>query len=229
MKLKQKRTVNLDAEDVRIENGFLAVTVQDPHPRNPREDKDRNVFRLVQRPKLWSDDNASLEDLADAMKQSWDRWKNGEFPWKDVCAGNLDVIRDCAEKTDAVVFPVYRHEHGSVSYSVADFGDRWDSSCSGLAWASREDLEKVWGRDVPDADGLQKSLESELAEFEAWTNGDVYVCDIYAPEDFKREPDGSILLKEDADPVETCGNLLGMDAVEAFIGDACAPQNGPRA
>lgn len=77
---------------------------------------------------------------------------------------------------DNVIVPVYRYEHGNVSYNTYRICE-WDSGLVGLLYASKEKIRQEYG-----VKRVSKNLEakvcelltSELETFSKWASGEVY-------------------------------------------------------
>lgn len=97
--------------------------------------------------------------------------------------------------------PIYAYVHSAVAFSVGKFADPWDSGCCGYAYAKLVQ----WGRraDAARARRAINALKSELSEYQAYTNGEVYCLDIV---DLRS---GEPLYEYG------CGGLYGWSAAEA--------------
>lgn len=87
--------------------------------------------------------------------------------------GDFEDIEDIMDLLGEqfIVLPVYRYEHGQVSYSTASFSCPWDSGQAGFIFAHK-------GFEGLSDEQIEKNLEGEITDFSAWSNGDVYVYDI---------------------------------------------------
>ena len=85
-----------------------------------------------------------------------------------------------AARGAAVVLPVWGHERGSLSlhagYRAGAYADRWDSGLAGLAYITDAQVNAGWrdhGFDVT-ADELAAVVRSEVEEYDAYLQGEVY-------------------------------------------------------
>lgn len=82
----------------------------------------------------------------------------------------LDIDGDPRVEEAALVFPVYKYEHGNVSYSSGAFTCPWDSGQVGFAILTAEEFESEFGND---AEKAKRCLDGELATYTAWCNGEI--------------------------------------------------------
>jgi hypothetical protein len=73
-----------------------------------------------------------------------------------------------------IILPVYMHDHGFVSYSCADFNDRWDSGQVGFIWTTQERWQGSTDYEPPTVESLQNTLRSIVDEYSSWASGDAW-------------------------------------------------------
>lgn len=106
---------------------------------------------------------------------------------------------------DGVMLPVWAYDHGSVRYKAGDrtgcFADPWDSGQAGVIYVDRAKIIAEFGV-TKDRAEIASYLEAEVAEFDAWSNGECY---------------GYILADdEQGEEIESCWGFDGREtAIEA--------------
>jgi len=71
--------------------------------------------------------------------------------------------------------PLYLLDHSGLSMRTGDFGDPWDSGRIGLIWIEAEDFKREFGRrTVGNIAKAVRLLKAEVAEYDAWLQGEVY-------------------------------------------------------
>jgi hypothetical protein len=107
---------------------------------------------------------------------------------------------------DGVMLPVWAYDHSSVHYKagarVGAFADLWDSGQAGVIYIDREKINAEYGEGGMTDAKIASYLEAEVAEFDAWSNGECY---------------GYILADEEqGEEIESCYGFIGLDvAIEA--------------
>ena len=103
------------------------------------------------------------------------------------------------ESSGYLVFPVFAYIHSGIALSTSPFSCRWDSGQIGFAVLSRADILKEygWKRITRERrERLHRYLQNELAEIQAYANGEVY---------------GYIIEDEEGNEVESCWGFYSED------------------
>ena len=107
---------------------------------------------------------------------------------------------------DGVVLPVWGYNHSSVHFKAGDrvgcFADPWDSGQAGVIYIDRAKIIAEYGGAMKTDAEIASYLEAEVAEFDAWANGECY---------------GYILADDErGEEIEACWGFIGRDvAIEA--------------
>lgn len=160
------------------------------HNRYSLGDKDgaEKAYELVQSCDL-SEEDAELLEEARGMKYAEDR----------------KTVIDLMNKYDvAITMPLFLYDHGGITMSTGDFGDRWDSGQVGIIFASKKKLEEegVFGdsewREKYHAGKTNEEiaktiLKAEVSEYDDYLTGNVH----------------SYIVKVHGDVEESCGGYYG--------------------
>ena len=120
----------------------------------------------------------TLDDWAESPRD-WDNlgtmltWQRGySSPDTNEFATPDDFIEWWNENcgVNGIILPVYCLEHGNISYSTSNYGDKWDSGQVGFIYVTSEDFAK---EGVMLADAI-KILENEVKIYSYYANGEVY-------------------------------------------------------
>lgn len=133
---------------------FVAVLAVDEYAENPRE----------------------MHDTTGTIFFASERYILG-----DKEASGEEICATCKRK-DVIYLPVYALVHSGIWLSTTSFHDPWDSWQSGIIYAEKEDLRKLFGvkhltqKHIREA---QKILEDEVKEFSDYLSGNVYQYQIF--------------------------------------------------
>lgn len=103
-------------------------------------------------------------------------------------------------KDDMLWWPVFKYEHGGVALALGAFSCPFDSGVCGFIYESKEAIRAEFGVKRISSKLMKKienRVKGELAELEAYANGDVYEVLVY---------DG------DDDVINSCGGVYGADS-----------------
>lgn len=100
------------------------------------------------------------------------------------------------------VQPIVCYEHSCVSLTVGVCPDKWDGRYLGIAYARREDVAECGGDWYEVAQGL---MQTDVAEYSAWLNGEVYRLEVSGP---------------NGESVDSEGGFIGLDAIDAAVTEA---------
>lgn len=118
--------------------------------------------------------------------------------------------RHIAESAANICIPVWLYDHSGTAYRAAEsnpFHCPWDSGLFGFIYVSKAKARNVYGVKRLTAATVAKvreALESEVAEYSAWANGEVY---------------GWKLLDRDGEEIDACYGYYG--DVDRAKQDAC--------
>ncbi len=90
-----------------------------------------------------------------------------------------------AEAAGLETFPLYRYEHGNVSYRTSPFSCRWDSGQVGFVFVKRADVGDV-----------EKTLKTSCEILTDWCNGEIY---------------GWVVEDPDGEQLDSCWGYYGSD------------------
>ena len=162
-------------------------------------DPDTGAF-LNQRPEMNRVLFVDYDDAGAENPRDYGQWvicltDNRDFPHGDHVADHEEE-KHMSRKRGWLCVPVYAYVHSGVAFSLAPFGDPWDSGCCGYAYAR---LAK-WGRRNDEARARRaiNCLKTELETYQSYVNGEVYWAGV---EDTRT---GEIL--------DSCGGYYGADA-----------------
>ena len=99
----------------------------------------------------------------------------------DVSERAVNSVLNRLSKEIAVCYPVYRYEHGSVSYDTFT-RCRWDSGLVGIMYATKEKIKECYGVKRMSKSVIEKAsknLFGELKTYTEWANGEVYTVSVY--------------------------------------------------
>jgi len=103
---------------------------------------------------------------------------------------------------DVLCLPVWMYDHGGTAYAAAEsnpFHCPWDSGLFGVVFVTHETLRKEYGvkrvTQAIRAKALQV-LQSEVAEYSQWANGEVY---------------GYTVTDSDGEQVDSCWGFIGLE------------------
>ena len=86
---------------------------------------------------------------------------------------------DFLNHDDFVALPLYLYDHGSITIATKPFGCRWDSGQLGYIYATKETMEKEYGKlDDETRKTALKVLEDEIKTFDQYVTGEVYGFEI---------------------------------------------------
>lgn len=136
--------------------------------------------------------------------------------YSDALSGDREVLRDYPNaeafqgflwenRRKLLAVPVYAYIHSGIALSLEPFGDPWDSGQIGWAYVEKERLLKEYGvsrvtRRIRDR--VMEVLRGELAEYEAYANGEVY---------------GFVLESPGGEVLDACWGFYGSDLSENGI------------
>ena len=89
-------------------------------------------------------------------------------------------------RPEDIVRPLYMYEHGAVALSTTPYSDKWDSRQLGYVLVTPERLERI-GLKSSDTEMIERNVDAELKEFQAYMNGEIYQIDAH------RMVDGDVL------------------------------------
>jgi len=124
--------------------------------------------------------------------------------------------RAIAERGDNICLPVWMYDHSGTCYRAAEtnpFSCPWDSGCFGFIYITRREARNIfgWARITEERrQQVLQHLKSEVKEYSAWANGEVY---------------GFVVEDSEGDEVDSCWGFIGDPeyAMEAGIDAAgCA-------
>lgn len=117
------------------------------------------------------------------------------YALSDKSAPKLDTPADFDPKAYAVCLPIYMMEHGGVSLSTGDYGDRWDSGQVGWIFATADDELSADMRAK-----VVAVLTSEVEEYGHYLNGECY---------------GYVIKNEEGQEIEdgSCWGFIGTEDV----------------
>jgi hypothetical protein len=156
----------------------------DADAQNPRTGFD-NVGKLVI---LSRGAFLSADELDDG--RNYDNYSN----WKALDSALRKAYRGCE------LLPVYRFEHGDVSYSTTPYNDKWDSGRVGFILCTRKDMLKNWGYKVHSRVRARECLVAEVETYSQWANGEVY---------------GYVIEDEDGNELDSCWGFYGLEYCES--------------
>ena len=142
-----------------MENFKLTIT-HDEYPENPRVEfcnlsnliLFHKRYRLGDKHNINSSDYNSFEEVKKAIKKKYNVY---------------------------VIFPVYMYEHGNIALSLDEFSCPFDSGQIGFAIVTKEDFKKNYNlkiayRSEKYLDSIISNIKAELADYQAYLNGEVY-------------------------------------------------------
>lgn len=96
-----------------------------------------------------------------------------------------------------VWLPVYKYEHSGISFNTTGYNCPWDSGLIGLIYVDRKRIHEEFSvKRISSAlkERILNTLRSEVDEFSAWANGEVY---------------GFSIEDENGDVLDSCGGFYG--------------------
>lgn len=151
------------------------------------------------------------DDMSDSPRE-WDNFGHLILFGRDTGGyGDEHSYRDMRElitalgKTKRVQYPVYAYVHSGVTFSLADFGDRWDSGVCGLIYITYDEIKKEYG----------KVNEFTITTAKNALQGEIEMLDIYA----RGEVYGYCLYEFD-EPLSSCCGFYGSDSIEDILTEA---------
>jgi hypothetical protein len=100
------------------------------------------------------------------------------------------------DKTGAVIVSIYMYSHSGIRLSTSTFNDRWDSGQLGYIYATKEEIDKVFGGDKEKA---AECLKGTIDTWDQYVSGDVWYVSIE---------------NEDGEIIESCGGYYGRKYAE---------------
>lgn len=90
-------------------------------------------------------------------------------------SGDEETMRKAIEK-EVILLNVFMYDHGNVSFSTADFKDRWDSGQVGVIYVTKEKIRHEYGARITarTVRRVMKYLLGEIEVYSSWASGDVY-------------------------------------------------------
>ena len=123
-----------------------------------------------------------------------------------------ESIKALTRRCDIVYLPVYVLIHSTVCLATRPFSCPWDSGQSGIIYAEKEALRKLFGVKRLTQQlirKVQKILESEIQEFSSYLSGDVWEYHLFRiPNDIDPEDVGDDMC-EAWEPVGSLYDLYG--------------------
>jgi hypothetical protein len=148
-----------DAIVSKEKNGFRLSIVQDLNPMNPREEFDHiaKFFFFHRRYNLGDKDN----------------------PYKEADIEGIEGLRDMIVRDfdPAICKKVYMYDHSGITINTTGFSCPWDSGVIGIAFITKEDLRKNYGKKRITKALLAKAeklLDGEIKEYDQYLRCDIY-------------------------------------------------------
>lgn len=181
--------------------GITVKIFFDPDPPNPRTDYDNAGTMVCWHPRSKLGDKHSFRNV-DEFKTSL---VSDADPTFEECVAEEEDENKIRELRDELIdkhylmLPLFVYEHGGMTMRTGSFGDRWDSGQVGWVYLSNGDIVKEWGAGFDALDKAKNCLESEVATYADYLEGQVY---------------GYVLEAEDGEQLESCWGCYGRDYVE---------------
>jgi hypothetical protein len=147
----------MNTEEKRIGN-YLIEIIQDNDPLNPRIDYD-NLGKMICFHKRY--DLGDKHDYNHRDYDSWDEQRKDIEKKEDVC----------------VMLRLFLLDHSGITMKTSPFGCRFDSSCVGFTYVTKEQVRKEYGVKRINKELIEKVtkiLESEVKTYDQYLTGDVY-------------------------------------------------------
>lgn len=104
---------------------------------------------------------------------------------------------------------IYCYEHGGISLSTNDFGDKWDSGIVGIAVLTKQDYMKyVFNSENEWHFMAEKYIEQRIEEYNQWLNNDIYGFTI------EKENTCQCCGQTDCEYADSCGGFYGNDILQ---------------
>lgn len=131
-------------------NGCSVKVYRDESPENPRE---------------------AFDNLGTILYKDGSRYLLGDE------TAYQEEMETLSNNPDYISLPVYVYIHSGIAMNTNGFSCPWDSGQSGIIYVSKEEVRKVYGvkaitKSVREK--VENVLRSEIKEFSAYLNGDVY-------------------------------------------------------
>ena len=157
---------------------------QDTDAVNPREECDQVGVMVC------FHNRYSLGDKHAYKKENYSDWDE-----------LYDDIKE--EHNPIVILPLYLFDHSGITISTTPFSCSWDSGQVGFIYATGENIEKLIGHEIDEAQ-VKKHLENEVLTYDQYLRGDVFCYNI--------EQEGEV--------VDSCGGFYGFDYCKQCAMDA---------
>jgi hypothetical protein len=140
----------------------------------------------------WIKTDSSLLDSIDVLHEMGDRL---EYQDADEDEATIDKFEQ--QNPENMVYPLYKFEHGQVSYSTVPYSCRFDSGQIGWIVFNRKAF--GWGRwSAKRREMVQGMLNQSLESYAEWCNGEVYGYDI----------------TKDDEEIDSCHGFLGLNSAD---------------
>ena len=117
-------------------------------------------------------------------------------------------------RKDVIALPLYLYDHGGISMSCSDFGDKWDSGQVGFIYIEKAKILKEFNVKRLSKKLLEqvvKQLKQEVKTYSQYLEGDVYGFQI-------KDGDGEVL--------DSCWGFIGYDHVTEAANEALEASKG---
>ncbi len=165
---------------------------------SPIEVITRGPFRI----EIWRDDshdNPRREYDHEGKFWTWESRTISPDPVPSWASPGEDLEEEIRERlTDVrMILPVFKYEHSGVIYRVSPFADPWDSGQAGVIIAAGPAFKDITDEEVT------AWLTSEVDEYSAWANGEVYGYKVFRGEE----------------EVDSCWGFIGSDHEKSGLMD----------
>lgn len=117
---------------------------------------------------------------------------------------NMQELITALGETKRVQYPVYAYVHSGVTFSLSNFGDRWDSGVCGLIYITYDEIEKEYDKlDESTITKAKAALQSEIKILDQYARGEVYGYCLY----------------EFDEPLGGCWGFYGRDSIEEMLAE----------
>ncbi len=162
--------------------------------------------------------NYELEILQDESPESPREWDNlgtmicfhRRYNLGDKHDYSVEEAEEMTKRKDIISLPLYLYDHSGITMSTGSFSCRWDSSCVGFIYVTKEQVRKEYGVKRITKDLIEKVtrvLQGEVETYDQYLTGDVYGYRVSKVEVCNKGC-------EHKEEVDSCWGYYGMESVE---------------